>query len=401
MSDRRRFALPLILSITAILPPILLHVSDWFYHIIGSQHPSHFLGLISFSILTTACALITMARSAGKRKRAFQVFAALLWMFLALSVADLILYQMTAPYTTPAGWRVSDPTLRFRYKPYVQWEGWFLGDQTHWDGREKRFVQYKMDRNGFRNATDLQSAEIVCVGDSFTVAGSTGDSAYPSILSRLTGYSVANLGRGSYSTQQELEVLRRYGVALNPRILVWQIFEGNDLQESASYEDWRNGKTRSALKEVHRDYKIAVKQILNRSIILRGLRRLLMPSRMQFGYEPMGSPVRVSQHPGWRLLKKSLTQGIALAKTQRIRTVLIFFPCKASLYKPKAQRPGMADLLRQFAKERGIDFVDMWEIYRMQYLQSGTINYWFNDSHISDDGCRLAAQILAQEILDK
>jgi hypothetical protein len=122
---------------------------------------------------------------------------------------------------------------------------------------------------------------------------------------------------------------------------------------------------------------------------------------MQFGYEPMGSPVRVSQHPGWRLLKKSLTQGIALAKTQRIRTVLIFFPCKASLYKPKAQRPGMADLLRQFAKERGIDFVDMWEIYRMQYLQSGTINYWFNDSHISDDGCRLAAQILAQEILDK
>ena len=59
----------------------------------------------------------------------------------------------------------------------------------------------------------------------------------------------------------------------------------------------------------------------------------------------------------------------------------------------------MVDLLQQFADEQKIDFIDMWSIYRKKYVQDGEIYYWYNDSHISDVGCHLAAQILAREIV--
>ncbi|MCH8290932.1 hypothetical protein IH992_07525 [Candidatus Poribacteria bacterium] len=393
-----RFIFPLIFSIAAICPFILLRVSDRFYHLIGNQHPSHFLGLILFSILASACTLIMSAPEEHRRKRTFQICSIVLWGIFLLSVVDFILNQMVQPYTTPQGWRTSDATLRFRYKPYVQWEGWFLGDQTHWDTREKRFVQYRMDHNGFRNKTDLQTADIVCVGDSFTVAGSRGERTYPATLSQLTEYDVANLGRGSYSAQQELEVLRRYALPLKPKVLIWQVFEGNDLEEAASYQDWRDGQQHSAVRKAHRKYKIAFKQLLNRSIILRTLRRIFMPSKMQFGYTPAGSVDQVSQNRGWPPLKASLTEGIQLAKASQIRTILIFFPCKASLYQRDVKRPGMATLVEELAQNLDIDFIDFWEIYRTRYLQSRQIYYWFNDSHISDAGGRLVAQVLAETI---
>jgi hypothetical protein len=138
--------------------------------------------------------------------------------------------------------------------------------------------------------------------------------------------------------------------------------------------------------------------VMNRSIVVKTLRRLIMPSRMQFSYQPSGDSTQVTQHRGWGFLKAALTEGVQLAEAHDIRTILIFFPCKASLYHPNVQRPGMVDLFRQFADAQKIDFIDMWSIYRKKYVQDGEIYYWYNDSHISDAGCHLAAQILAREI---
>src|SRR5436853_550888 len=47
---------------------------------------------------------------------------------------------------------------------------------------------------------------------------------------------VVNLGQSWYGPQQELEVLRRFGLPLHPRTCVWAFFEGNDLQDVERYE---------------------------------------------------------------------------------------------------------------------------------------------------------------------
>jgi len=53
---------------------------------------------------------------------------------------------------------------------------------------------------------------------------------------------VANLGQSWYGPDQELEVLRRYGLKLAPKVCVWIFYEGNDLSDMFRYkkatQDW-------------------------------------------------------------------------------------------------------------------------------------------------------------------
>src|SRR5205807_430492 len=49
--------------------------------------------------------------------------------------------------------------------------------------------------------------------------------------------TVANLGQYDYGPVEELAVLRRYGLPLRPRIVVWMFFEGNDLVDVARYQN--------------------------------------------------------------------------------------------------------------------------------------------------------------------
>ena len=48
-----------------------------------------------------------------------------------------------------------------------------------------------------------------------------------------------NLARGAYGPQQELIVLKRYGLAYEPRFVVWQLFEGNDLVDAEAFAEWK------------------------------------------------------------------------------------------------------------------------------------------------------------------
>ena len=88
------------------------------------------------------------------------------------------------------------------------------------------------------------------VGDSFVEGLHV---AEPDLISaRLAerlGEPVANLGRTGYGPQQELEVLRRHGLAMHPRAVVWAFYEGNDLQDVATYDDDRHQAARALREE--------------------------------------------------------------------------------------------------------------------------------------------------------
>ena len=95
----------------------------------------------------------------------------------------------------------------------------------------------RYDRNGFRNSIDLQKADIVVIGDSFIEGYMTAESKLATtLLGQLQGAIVANLGHLGYGPQQELVVLKRYGLPLHPHTVIWAFYEGNDLSEAQSYE---------------------------------------------------------------------------------------------------------------------------------------------------------------------
>jgi hypothetical protein len=47
-----------------------------------------------------------------------------------------------------------------------------------------------------------------------------------------------NLGRGGYGPYEYLQLLRLFGLAKRPRVVVMQIYEGNDLRDAARYFDY-------------------------------------------------------------------------------------------------------------------------------------------------------------------
>ena len=137
---------------------------------------------------------------------------------------------------------VKDPELLAIHRPHARQTGEArggdaassyqipTGDQTkfRWD------VTY--DRNGFRNRQDLESADIVVIGDSFVEGLTVSDAELgTSQLARLEGKVVANLGQSTYGPLQEQIVFKRYGLPLQPRVVVWMFFEGNDLQDVIAY----------------------------------------------------------------------------------------------------------------------------------------------------------------------
>ena len=126
----------------------------------------------------------------------------------------------------------ADPELGFVRKPFVSWHG-YVPDVN-------RMVEYRTDKNGFRNSIDLQRADIVFIGDSFTESATVAEEdTYARRVAQSTGLSAINLARGAYGPQQELIVLNRYGLSYGPRFVVWQLFEGNDLIDAENFAQWK------------------------------------------------------------------------------------------------------------------------------------------------------------------
>ena len=101
------------------------------------------------------------------------------------------------------------------------------------------------DSNGFRNDKEISQADLVVVGDSFIEAATVSQQEMlTSVLARLQEREVANLGQLWYGPQQEFFVLKRFGLKLKPKVLVWAFFGGNDLTDFHRYEeatkDWDN-----------------------------------------------------------------------------------------------------------------------------------------------------------------
>jgi len=92
------------------------------------------------------------------------------------------------------------------------------------------------DANGFRNSPPEKATyRIVALGDSFTRASGV---AFP-WTQKLAGYArsdVLNLGEVGFGPQDELKVLKQFGLKKQPQWVILAYFEGNDLYDAGSYE---------------------------------------------------------------------------------------------------------------------------------------------------------------------
>ena len=145
-----------------------------------------------------------------------------------------------------------DKPLRigYRYTPGYHFEGMWdpanpylsgSGEETRPTGRSDAFwYVFETDEMGFPNSQyEWQDAyDIVITGDSFTTR--TAPKTWIELLGEQSGQSILTLGASSWSTMNEAEAVKMYGLDKNPDWVVLMFFEGNDIINVSQYIERRD-----------------------------------------------------------------------------------------------------------------------------------------------------------------
>ncbi|MCP5098088.1 MAG: hypothetical protein GY943_21280 [Chloroflexi bacterium] len=135
--------------------------------------------------------------------------------------------------------------IGYRYEPGFRLEGmWdpaspFLanaGDETAPSERSDAFwYAFETDEMGFPNSQyEWQDKyDIILAGDSFTIR--TAPVTWIERMQEKSGQDILTLGAPSWSTLNQAEAIRMYGLDKNPDWVILMFFEGNDLINTAQY----------------------------------------------------------------------------------------------------------------------------------------------------------------------
>jgi hypothetical protein len=340
-----------------------------------------------------------------------------------ISPPHSVMFTLDKPWERPTN--RFDPELLSIHRPGIQFSGNTAGDLVNWLGiaTDRRYeVSVQYDQNGFRNPRALDRADIAAIGDSFIEAGLVGDrDIVTSRLADAFGLQVANLGQGGYGPQQELIVLQRYALPLNPKLVIWFLFEGNDLLDVHRYEqlraDARNPTTSGSF--------------LSRSATansLRTLRWLLTPTPSADLPEAVRRSCRLRRsqpsdaetiyfaYPGAALTERdlsalSLTQQTLVNAQRAARQagaefVLVLIPTKFRVYHELCEFPAGAyghswrpnDLpgrLAALAGAIGMPYLDLTIAFRAA-AENGPLTYFPDDGHWNASGHAVAADAVVE-----
>lgn len=313
-----------------------------------------------------------------------------------------------------------DKELLWRHDPHYRYEAPYQGNI----GRAlcippdpARTVAVRYDRNGFRNARDLDSAEIVVIGDSYMEGYFTPDErVITTRLSELQEKSVANLGHSGYGPQQELVVLQRFGFPLAPQTVVWAFFEGNDFLDAERYEEkvlrsgngwWQDFWFRSLSRNVSA-LLFRSEQPCTPDESLKELRAEFLDSmhRTTTVFFASAEVERVSE-PTLRKAVAPIIRAAQLCRDRNIRFLVAFVPEKFRVYHDLpnlalstaairqwhvSDVPGRLQRLLADADPR-IEYVDLTPALKTA-ARSGIPTYLADDTHWTDEGNLVAADAI-------
>ena len=279
--------------------------------------------------------------------------------FLRLVHWDVILRRATGEgmdYTTAY---VYDVDLSFRRIPRLAWSARPASDVEQQFGLPRTAqerITFTYDRWGYRNATEMNHADVVLIGDSYVEGWYVSDNqTVAAQLAARLGRPVANLGVAGYGSLQELLVLRTDALKRQPRAVGWFFFEGNDLYDDQRFENSRLAPPPTATETVpHREGLAAKHGWKKRSFVTNALRRLrrwshpLVPNRAPYWAlirDSTGATSKIYfadyaavpwtrfEEERWLATRAAFEQGWSLLKTRGIQLVFVYVPIKFRVYR--------------------------------------------------------------------
>ena len=116
--------------------------------------------------------------------------------------------------------------------------------KRNWPEQEPGTVKTtQVDDQGFCNPDDpafsAPQIDLVSLGDSFIWCTAINpQDTWTSKLSTLSGYLTYNLAAAGIGVHEYVQILKRFGVGKSPKIVVMNIYQGNDLDDALTFESY-------------------------------------------------------------------------------------------------------------------------------------------------------------------
>jgi len=311
---------------------------------------------------------------------------------------------------------VPDETLGYKYAPnLVDFEVPFEDDTGPGIYRVSTVSLGAADA-GFRD--DGLSGEVfaVVIGDSYASCASVAvEACWVEILEQQTGQDWANLGVVGYSPQQEERMLARYGLPLQPKVVVW-VFFPNDLNDAWRFEQFGSGAAQAGqfwrnpvlawLARHSTVYNIGAFFWYNRALFynLVTFNNQTAPRDSNLVWWLTYTDLSVPEvADGLMLTQRSILEARqqVLAQDEKTQFMVILFPYREQVYAPAELQPQLDQLnktMADFCRQQTLTCLDLTPALRERANQTDEMLYFRKDIHLNPRGNEVAAEILNEAL---
>lgn len=307
---------------------------------------------------------------------------------------------------------IGDPYLGYVYPPHLKAR----------IGAGKARFEIVADEHGFRNPSPWpERASVVIVGDSLAYGwGLTREESWIALLEKeLDDGPVVTLGLPGTVPQQYLRYLETFGLALEPEIVIFTIFSGNDFVDAMAFDswsaagspgsfgDWRNfgGDVPSPGRDlIARSYLLAFLKSASRSLRSRSASRTMVledDARLVLTPSILRHAVlhRRPDSPGFRSVLEATLAARDLAESTGSRFVVLLFPTREEIYLPLVEEPfpSLFGPFKEALERESVEYIDL--ATRFGQLAARKQKLYFTvDTHPNAYGNEVVAKVVADRL---
>ncbi len=254
------------------------------------------------------------------------------------------------------------------------------------------------------------------IGDSYASCPSVEmEACWVELLERQTGQDFANLGVVGYSPQQELGMLTKYGLPLQPKLVLW-VFFANDLNEAWRFDQFGSGGVQEG-----KFWQNPLKAWLARNSAIYAIGSFFWYNRYLFSNLVKADGVTVPRDSNlvWWLTNTDLNipevaEGLVLtqetileARQQTLATdpeaqfVVLILPFREQIYAPSTLQPQLDQLnhtLADFCQQHNLTCLDLTSALREKARAETASIYYHQDIHLNVKGNQIVADLLAEAL---